>query len=200
MFKSKQITIIFILGLSITQPLAGMWFTKKMAKTMVSKACTTLNWATVAIPIAQALYSYYETQQVIKHKKYEKYIKLNAPPEIVQVIQQEAKKRNLSNVGCRITDDEKASDYSIIDPIRIVNIPKPYAEEFSTLIKTQNKTPEQQMRYNWHIATIHHELTHEKRQTSTRKNNAKIAIAITAQVSSLIVKKIVTKKIPFIKY
>ncbi len=133
--------IIITLIFSINSSLSGMQF----AETLVDVLSTTFNWSTVTIPIIHSLYLHYTAQQ---QKKIKKNIKSDVPQKIIQLIQQKAKKKNLYNIRCCIKNDGgKFPEYHINNPAQIIYIPETYIKELSMLLETQNKTPEQKIRY-----------------------------------------------------
>ncbi len=155
--KLKQTATIFILALSIVQPISAMW----LAKTTISGACTLANWGLTVFP---ALSTILDSWVSDVHVKKNKETVSNVPESIINLVKKEVENHSINNVKCISSGNRH--DYSTYDPLKILYMPDKKIAELLPLLQKEKLTKKEQATFNFHRADINHELEHIRRQSS----------------------------------
>ena len=177
--KLKQTATIFILALSIVQPISAMWFAKKA----ISVTCTGANWFFTAAPALDKILN--PTADLRKYPE----IVSNVPEPIINLVKQESEKREINNIRC--VSNGNIHDYCTHDPSKILYIPDKNIEELLPLLQKEKLTKNEQTTVNFHIGAINHELTHIKRKSQILHNRyVPIAATAVTQASAICFKQL----------
>lgn len=172
--KLKQTATIFILALSIVQPISSMWFAKKA----ISVTCTGANWFFTAAPALDKILN--PTADLKRNQE----IVSNIPEPIINLVKQESEKREINNIRC--LSNENIHDYCTHDPSKILYIPDKNIEELLPILQKEKLTKDEQKTVNFHIGGINHELTHIQRKSQILHNRyVPIAATVATQASAI---------------
>ncbi len=182
------ITILFTM---ITHNASGMDTTIKIAKLGISGACSLTELFVTAAPIMSTLF-----MPRIDLTQKQKPVS-NTPEEITSLVTDLATQRGVKNIT--VIADETSHDYNINDVSNILYIPREKAQELQSLLNNQDRTQQEDKMLHEHIGSIHHELSHSKRQSLIYVPIYEASIGTTAGIAtSGVATALVKKCIPYI--
>ncbi|HSC25510.1 MAG TPA: hypothetical protein VLB80_04840, partial [Candidatus Babeliales bacterium] len=112
------------------------------------------------------LATYFIHHPAIMAEKKEEYCS-NAPKSIINFIKNIQNKRNIQQDIHIIVGENGHKSYSMSSHKNILYIPHKVSNDLEELLERKQFTPEEQVKINGHIASIHHELTHWENDDST---------------------------------
>jgi hypothetical protein len=152
----NPILLIALLSTAITNNIFGMHTAAQIAKLSTSGLCSLTEGFITSMPLLATCFT--PRGELGKHPQ-----ESNAPESIMHLVTKNATERGIENI--KVILDNNIHDYCTNDTSKILYIPTNKALTLELLLNNHNRTEQEEKELNEHIGTIHHELTHNKRNS-----------------------------------
>jgi len=165
----------------------------KAAKMGISGACSLIELFVTSTPLLQTILFNQTDQEAKKLQNAQS----NTPQIVTDLITNIADDRKINDL--KIILHNNYHHYAMHDRAKILYVPTYLAEELESLLQNSNRSIEEEQKFNLHIGTIHHELTHCINKSGVYSPLYDTAIETTGAIAiSAILTSVIKKHIPII--
>jgi hypothetical protein len=172
----------------------GMNIATTIAKTAIGVVCSLTELVVTSSPIIGTILDKPQSRPIEKLADAQ-----SMPPQIItDYLAQISKERGIQDI--KIIIDDQCDWYGADRYDTVIYMHSNAANELASLLKNNNRQPEQEAKLNEHVGFIHHELTHKLRNSGHRLTIYKTVTATAgAIITSSILSHVIKKNTPIIQ-